>query len=91
MYDIAPKTIENTVNTQSRARDGKILYCPPKTTENRANAQLLASQYNSDGTDGANNKWINLLINEIEFGAENEDDEIYCAKFNLTITNTNQF
>tara|TARA_Y100001973_G_C5209214_1_gene344252 strand:- start:35467 stop:35916 length:450 start_codon:yes stop_codon:yes gene_type:complete len=53
--------------------------------------ELLNSQYNSSGTDGSSNKWINLLINEIEFNAEVEDENIYCAKFNLTLTNTNQF
>lgn len=62
-----------------------------KSRIDKLEQQLLNSQYNSDGTDGANNKWINLQIEEIEFNVDSGDDDIYCTKFNLIIKNTNQY
>ncbi len=56
---------------------------------------LLDNQYNTTGTDGANNKWLSLMIDTISYGIEdNEQDEnqqLYIAEFLLTLTNTNQF
>ena len=62
-----------------------------KARIDRLKSLLLLNKYNSTGVTGSNNKWINLKIESILLNQECEDDNVYCTKFNLNLTNTNQY
>ena len=66
-----------------------------KARVDKLKKRLIDSQYNSSGTDGADNKWISLSIPSILYDIRDEENEdeakLYIAEMQVLLNNTNSY